>query len=116
MLSHSSLCAAFSILLCAVELLPEDQWRGPSNKLPAGAAAGGDAAAAADGDEEAEPAPEGAHIAQVDPGEHYGEDAAAAGGAAAKRPTAKVVGIIRRNWRTRGYCGSLQVRVPCCAQ
>ncbi|KAI3428619.1 hypothetical protein D9Q98_007442 [Chlorella vulgaris] len=94
--------------IVAVELLPEDQWRGPSNKLPAGAAAGGDAAAAADGDEEAEPAPEGAHIAQVDPGEHYGEDAAAAGGAAAKRPTAKVVGIIRRNWRTRGYCGSLQ--------
>ena len=24
------------------------------------------------------------------------------------RPTGRVVGIIRRNWRTRGYCGSLQ--------
>ena len=24
------------------------------------------------------------------------------------RPTGKVVGIIRRNWRTHGYCGSLQ--------
>ncbi len=23
----------------------------------------------------------------------------------------KVVGIIKRNWRTRGYCGSLQVRI-----
>lgn len=105
---------------------------------------------------------------QVDPGEHYGEDAAAAGGGD-KRPTGgwprqlaarlcgwprsraegalarpaaaccascsallrcnacaptpphstpspsfrcaagKVVGIIKRNWRTRGYCGSLQV-------
>lgn len=107
---------------------------------------------------------------QVDPGEHYGEDGAAAGGGD-KRPTGwqslcriaagrlalqpapcrrcaaaacrlpaesccsclqhmhstwrgadvarhvcvppaagKVVGIIKRNWRTRGYCGSLQVR------
>ena len=42
----------------------------------------------------------------MDPGEHYGEDAAAAG--SGKRPTGKVVGVIRRNWRTRGYCGSLQ--------
>ncbi len=45
---------------------------------------------------------------QVAPGEHL-DDAlpqdAAAGNA---RPTGKVVGIIKRNWRTRGYCGSLQ--------
>ena len=93
----------------AVELLPEEQWRGPSNKLPSGAAAGGDAAGdAAGGEAEAEAAPDGAHIAQVDPGEHYGEDAAAAGGGG-RRPTGKVVGVIKRNWRTRGYCGSLQV-------
>ncbi len=26
----------------------------------------------------------------------------------AKRPTGRVVGIIRRNWRTRGYAGSIQ--------
>ena len=44
---------------------------------------------------------------QVAPGEHYGEDAAAAGGGE-RRPTGAVVGIIRRNWRTRGYAGSLQ--------
>ena len=25
-----------------------------------------------------------------------------------KRPTGRIVGIIRRNWRTRGYCGSLK--------
>jgi len=25
-----------------------------------------------------------------------------------RRPTGRVVGIIRRNWRTRGYCGSLK--------
>ena len=40
---------------------------------------------------------------QVAPGEHY-EDATSSG---EKRPTGKVVGIIRRNWRTRGYAGSL---------
>jgi hypothetical protein len=100
---------------------------------------------------------------QVDPGEHYGQDAAAAG-SGGKRPTGallpwrrpadaaypslpslapcqpwrcccssccinnrasadlalhacclpvdgagKVIGVIKRNWRTRGYCGSLQV-------
>lgn len=50
----------------AVELLPEEQWRGPSNKLPAGATAGGDAGTAeADAGEEGEEAPEGAHIAQA---------------------------------------------------
>ncbi|EFN55177.1 hypothetical protein CHLNCDRAFT_35599 [Chlorella variabilis] len=85
----------------AVELLPEEQWRGPSNKLPSGAAAAGDASTAAEAEEVAEEAPEGAHIAQ-----------ASAMVAARWRPVAaaccKVVGIIRRNWRTRGYCGSLQ--------
>ncbi len=25
-----------------------------------------------------------------------------------KRPTGRVVAVIRRNWRSRGYCGSLQ--------
>ena len=38
------------------------------------------------------------------PGEHY-EDSA---DSREKRPTGQVVGIIRRNWRTRGYSGSLQ--------
>lgn len=45
---------------------------------------------------------------QVAPGEHYG-DAASSG---EKRPTGKVVGIIRRNWRTRGYAGSLMPDQP----
>ncbi|KAL4428262.1 hypothetical protein ABPG75_002351 [Micractinium tetrahymenae] len=89
----------------AVELLPEEQWRGPSNKLPTAKAEG--AGATGGGEDALEEVPDGAHIAQVDPGEHYGEDAAAAGGGD-KRPTGKVVGIIKRNWRTRGYCGSLQ--------
>lgn len=48
----------------------------------------------------------GASLApQVAPGEHY-EDSSAS--SSEKRPTGKVVGIIRRNWRTRGYSGSLQ--------
>lgn len=25
-----------------------------------------------------------------------------------RRPTGRVIGIIRRNWRSRGYCGSLK--------
>lgn len=42
--------------------------------------------------------------AQVAPGEHYeGADSGSV-----KRPTGRVVGIIKRNWRSRGYCGSLK--------
>lgn len=40
------------------------------------------------------------------PGEHLEDDAWAATGG--KRPLGKVVGIIKRNWRSRGYAGSLQ--------
>ena len=88
----------------AVELLPEEEWSAPSSRLPSAAAgAAGDAVTGeADDEENIEPA----HIAQVDPGEHYGGDGAGLG--EGTRPTAKVVGIIKRNWRTRGYCGSLQ--------
>ncbi len=47
----------------------------------------------------------GARLApQVAPGEHY----EASSSIKEKRPTGRVVGIIRRNWRTRGYSGSLQ--------
>ncbi|GLC34112.1 hypothetical protein PLESTB_000838700 [Pleodorina starrii] len=100
----------------AVELLPESQWRAPSAKLPGG---GGGAAAAgtaadrkaagkgegeADGEvEEEEGVDEVAEIFQVAPGEHF-NDSAGAG----RRPTGRVVGVIKRNWRTRGYCGSLK--------
>ena len=38
------------------------------------------------------------------PGEHYEVSSSSK----EKRPTGRVVGIIRRNWRTRGYSGSLQ--------
>lgn len=47
----------------------------------------------------------GASLApQVAPGEHYDDSSSSR----EKRPTGRVVGIIRRNWRTRGYSGSLQ--------
>ena len=99
--------------IVAIELLPEDQWTVPSARLPSAAAgAGGDAstataAAAADGGEEEEENIEPARIAQVDPGEHYGDDLGGVG-AGSKRPTGKVIGVIKRNWRSRGYCGSIQ--------
>ena len=46
---------------------------------------------------------------QVAPGEHLDDGVLPSGTASgAARPTGKVVGVIKRNWRTRGYCGSLQ--------
>jgi exosome complex exonuclease DIS3/RRP44 len=46
---------------------------------------------------------------QVAPEEDLeGPAALAAASADGRRPTARVVGIIRRNWRSRGYCGSLR--------
>lgn len=88
----------------AVELLPEAQWRAPNARLPSGAGAvAGDAVEAAAEGEEEEAVQEVAEVFQVAPGEHYNDSA---GGG--KRPTGRVVGVIKRNWRTRGYCGSLQ--------
>ncbi|KAG2423316.1 hypothetical protein HXX76_015463 [Chlamydomonas incerta] len=89
----------------AVELLPEAQWRAPNAKLPGGkpaAVEGGAEAAEGEGEEEErhEEVPE---VFQVAPGEHF-NDSAGNG----KRPTGRVVGVIKRNWRTRGYCGSLK--------
>ena len=45
---------------------------------------------------------------QVAPGEHLDDALPQDGALGNARPTGKVVGIIKRNWRTRGYCGSLQ--------
>ena len=45
---------------------------------------------------------------QVAPGEHLDDALPQDGASGNARPTGKVVGIIKRNWRTRGYCGSLQ--------
>lgn len=116
--------------IVAIELLPHDQWRAPASALPSSnkkkkKTKGGrdgmevDNEDNEDNEEEEEEddvsmldEEEGAHLAaQVDPGEHYDDDGtattittAAVGGL---KPTGKVVGIIKRNWRSRGYCGSL---------
>eukprot|EP00891_Asterochloris_glomerata_P009424 jgi/Astpho2/9424/Aster-01685 len=84
----------------AVELLPEASWRGASTHLPtpAESTASNDDAEEDDADE-----PEGGHIAQTVP-----DTPAEALNTSQARPTGRVVGIIRRNWRTHGYCGSLQ--------
>ncbi|KAK9797008.1 hypothetical protein WJX73_004308 [Symbiochloris irregularis] len=87
----------------AVELLPEEEWTGDGQKTPRQAPSpgteenGDEAAAGGDGDD---------NQVQVAPGEHLEDDAWASTGG--KRPQAKVVGIIKRNWRSRGYAGSLQ--------
>ncbi|GLI66006.1 hypothetical protein VaNZ11_009617 [Volvox africanus] len=95
----------------AVELRPESQWKSPSAKLPE-AADGGKKARKAEAEKDAEAEgdtddeqglDEVAEIFQVAPGDHS-NDSASTG----KQPTGRVVGIIKRNWRTRGYCGSLK--------
>jgi exosome complex exonuclease DIS3/RRP44 len=91
----------------AVELLPEAEWAAPAAAMPgSGGAVEGEAAGEGEGEEEG--TAEGARVAQVDPAEHYDADALGSGGpSAGKRPTGRVVGVIRRAWRPRGYCGSL---------
>ena len=89
----------------AVELLPEAQWKRESVRLPGGQRPAADGAAEADAEADADEAPD-ATLLQVAPGEHYGGGLGA--GSESARPTGRVVGIIRRNWRTRGYCGSLE--------
>lgn len=73
--------------IVAVEVLPEDKWKAPSSMLPAG-----------EGEENVE-AP---HVAIIDP-----EEEQSGFNSRQAKPTGVVVGIIRRNWRSRGYCGSL---------
>ena len=104
--------------IVAIQLLPKAEWKRVSPRLPTGGGGGGEAAAAAveggggggggggDGEEEDE-AP-GAALLQVAPGEHYGGEAAVGSGGEGPRPTARVVSILRRSWRPRGYAGSLE--------
>lgn len=70
--------------IVAVQLLPEGQWKRPSTKVQHD-----------DGEEE------DAHVAMIDPEEQVLELPSQS------KPTGVVVGIIKRNWRSRGYCGSL---------
>ena len=108
----------------AIEILPEDKWKSDSAKLPGGGKGGKQSSAAAGGaaeqdGEEGEEGEEGealgAEVCQVAPGEHYADDgplATEGGGTGHEgskgRPTGVVVGVVKRNWRARGYCGSLK--------
>jgi len=83
--------------IVAVELLPEDQWKSSSSRLPAAS----DAQAAGEDGEDASGA-EVVHQNAMVP--ESAEDASRGNGA---RPTGRVVGIVKRNWRQRGYCGAL---------
>ncbi|KAK9823835.1 hypothetical protein WJX72_005833 [[Myrmecia] bisecta] len=87
----------------AIELLPEAEWRAASATLPK---AGADGAPAEDAEGAEDMQEDGGHIMEVVPMDISEQPPELT--AASKRPTGKVVGIIRRNWRTRGYCGSLQ--------
>ncbi|KAF5828225.1 hypothetical protein DUNSADRAFT_18006 [Dunaliella salina] len=96
--------------IVAVELLPESEWRGPSSKLPGqGKATGGGSDAAEEEGNEEEDVGAGAEpeVFQVGPPDDPSVLAQRAG-EEAKQPTGRVVGIISRNWRSRGYCGSLK--------
>lgn len=55
-----------------------------------------------------QPAPRHSYPPQVAPGEALADEAAAASAPAARRPTGRIAGVIKRNWRQRGYCGSLK--------
>ena len=88
-----------------VELLPESEWRAPDARIEA----------AEDEEEEGEGVEEGgAHIAAPvddEPGKGFAPSSSstATPSPSNAQPTGKVVGILKRNWRTRGYCGSLRV-------
>ncbi|KAG1657968.1 hypothetical protein FOA52_004739, partial [Chlamydomonas sp. UWO 241] len=93
----------------AVELLPQDQWRAEAKTLPGGPGRSNDAAGGGGGGDDGgdDGDADGVGAARVAPEEHYDDSVGASSGSGA-RPTGRVVGVIRRNWRTRGYCGSLK--------
>ena len=92
----------------AVEVLPEDEWMAPSTQLPSAKENTVMMMDLDENEEEGNEEKEGeapAHIAG--PLDDVGGDTVVVKGGE-KRPTGRVIGIIKRNWRSRGYCGSLQ--------
>lgn len=98
---------AFDGDVVAVELLPPSSWTPPSARLPAREANKGAGDENADADD-ASPAGADAGVALALDADDAGPpaDAASAPGAPAP-PCAKVVAIVRRSWRARGYAGAL---------
>lgn len=97
----------------ALEILPEAQWKAESTRLRGpGANDPGPPTAAPSTPEldhllEEEEAEEPAGAGVFDPDNHPEVGPGPGSLQGGKRPTGRVVGIITRNWRTRGYCGSL---------
>ena len=104
-----------------VQLFPRSQWRpaGAMTTQPRKVAGAGGSGAAGviahsdDANQRAEEEEETAPEAVVDPGGHYEDDLAALGAgptssSSGKVPTGRVVGILSRAWRSRGYAGSLE--------
>lgn len=83
----------------AIELLPKEQWQSPSARLPSKPASSNKAGTAAADDDEIGPVNTEARVAP---------EADADPESSGKRPTGRVVGIMKRNWRVRGYAGSLK--------
>jgi exosome complex exonuclease DIS3/RRP44 len=101
--------------IVVVELLPEAEWKAPSRVLPgrgviSGDGAGKDGGGSGEdggggseevpGDGEVEAA--GAELFQVAQPEEGGA------GLEGRQPTGRVVGVVKRSWRARGYAGSLK--------
>lgn len=96
----------------AIEILPEDQWH---SMVSTGSIPGRDTSKIADTDDINDDNEDGEHIgrdSEVHLAPEIDVDASnvdpQSNGEAARRPTGKVVGIVKRNWRSRGYCGSLK--------
>ena len=86
--------------IVAVELLPESQWKAPNTRIGVGEEVGAKSGDGGDGGDDVKTT----HVAMIDPDE---EAVAINMSSGSVKPTGVVVGIIRRNWRARGYCGSL---------
>ena len=97
--------------IVAVELLPESEWKRPGTRIGGeGSAEEGESTGGAE-DESAQGVSLAPHVA-----EDAGDDVAEAtrSGASAPRkdgamPTGRVVGIVKRSWRERGYAASIDL-------
>ncbi|ETL26443.1 hypothetical protein L916_19889, partial [Phytophthora nicotianae] len=89
--------------LVAIQLLPKDQWKKPSDSFAANGTAAAEAAEEADENEEVQPEPVGV----AEPTVSLEQVALVQSDASQNaKPAGRVVGIIQRNWRK--FCGSLE--------
>ncbi|OWZ24625.1 Exosome complex uclease [Phytophthora megakarya] len=89
--------------LVAIQLLPKDQWKKPSDSFAANGTIAAEAAENADDKEDVQPEPVGV----AEPTVSLEQVALVQNDAAQNaKPAGRVVGIIQRNWRK--FCGSLE--------